>query len=119
MHTTTHTATSPKAIDLSEPDWVRFALIGLTLAMIGLFLILPLVTVLSEAFSKGWSAYGASLSHPDTLAAIRLTLLTAAVTVPLTTVFGISAAWAIARFDFRGKNLLISLIDLPFSVSPV
>lgn len=119
MHATTNTTTRPKAIALTDADWVRFGLIGLTLAIIGLFLVLPLATVLTEAFSKGWETYSASLSHPDTLAAIRLTLLTAAVTVPLTTVFGISAAWAIARFDFRGKNLLISLIDLPFSVSPV
>jgi sulfate/thiosulfate transport system permease protein len=83
------------------------------------FLVLPLATVLIEAFGKGWSAYAASLTHPDTVAAIKLTLLTALITVPLTTVFGVSAAWAIARFEFRGKNLLITLIDLPFSVSPV
>lgn len=89
------------------------------MTIIGLFLILPLATVLIEAFSKGWTAYSDSLTHPDTLAAIRLTLLTAAVTVPLTTFFGICAAWAIARFEFRGKSLLITLIDLPFSVSPV
>ncbi|WP_404359354.1 sulfate ABC transporter permease subunit CysW [Methylotuvimicrobium sp. KM1] len=116
--TTTH-AYQPKTIALNDPNWVRFGLVGLTLAFIGMFLILPLATVLIEAFSKGWSAYSDSLVHPDTLAAIRLTLLTAAVTVPLTTFFGICAAWSIARFDFRGKSLLITLIDLPFSVSPV
>jgi sulfate transport system permease protein len=91
----------------------------LTITVISLFLILPLATVLIEAFSKGWSAFASSLTLPDTLAAMRLTLLTAAITVPLTTVFGVSAAWAIARFDFRGKSLLTTLIDLPFSVSPV
>lgn len=108
-----------KSLTLSDPDWVRYALVGITLVVIGLFLVLPLATVLIEAFAKGWSAYASSLSHPDTLAAIRLTLLVALVTVPVTTVFGISAAWAIARFEFRGKSLLITLIDLPFSVSPV
>ncbi|MDD1641605.1 MAG: sulfate ABC transporter permease subunit CysW [Methylococcaceae bacterium] len=110
---------SNKKLTLSDPDWVRYILIGLALSIIGLFLVFPLAIVLIEAFSKGWSAYSASLTHPDALSAMRLTLLVAAVAVPLTTVFGISAAWAIARFDFRGKSLLITLIDLPFSVSPV
>jgi len=108
-----------KSLTLSDPDWVRYALVGITLVVIGLFLVLPLATVLIEAFAKGWSAYASSLSHPDTLSAIRLTLLVALITVPVTTVFGVSAAWAIARFEFRGKSLLITLIDLPFSVSPV
>jgi sulfate transport system permease protein len=108
-----------KKLTLSDPDWVRYTLIGLTLTIIGLFLVLPLLTVLVEAFAKGWDAYSSSLKHPDALAAMRLTLLIAAITVPLTTVFGIAAAWAIARFDFRGKSVLITLIDLPFSVSPV
>lgn len=108
-----------KPMALNDPDWVRYALVTLSLAVIGLFLILPLATVLIEAFAKGWSAYASSLTHPDALAAMRLTLLTAAITVPLTTVFGVSAAWAIARFEFSGKSLLITLIDLPFSVSPV
>ena len=108
-----------QGLSLNDATWLRYLLIGLSLATIGLFLVLPLVTVLSEAFAKGWSDYARSLSHPDALAAMRLTLLTAAITVPLTTVFGVSAAWAIARFDFRGKSLLITLIDLPFSVSPV
>jgi sulfate transport system permease protein len=103
-----------KPLTLSDSDWLRYALVALSLAIIGLFLVLPLATVLIEAFAKGWTAYGSSLTHPDTLAAIRLTLLVALVTVPLTTVFGVSAAWAIARFDFRGKSLLITLIDLPF-----
>jgi sulfate/thiosulfate transport system permease protein len=111
--------THSKSLIIGDADWVRYSLIALTLAIIGVFLILPLATVLIEAFAKGWSAYAASLTHPDTVAAIKLTLLTAAITVPLTTVFGVSAAWAIARFEFRGKSLLITLIDLPFSVSPV
>ncbi|TPQ26003.1 sulfate ABC transporter permease subunit CysW [Methylomonas koyamae] len=107
------------ALALKDADWVRLVLIGISLATIGLFLVLPLATVLINAFSKGWSAYATALQHPDALAAMRLTLLTAAITVPLTTVFGVSAAWAISRFEFRGKSLLITLIDLPFSVSPV
>jgi len=103
----------------ADPAWLRYVLIALTLSVIGLFLILPLAAVLLEAFAKGWSAYADSLGQPDTLAAIRLTLLTAAIAVPLTAWFGICAAWAIARFEFRGKSLLLTLIDLPFSVSPV
>lgn len=120
MHVTTtnHLQQNP-GVALTDPGWVRWGLVTLTIAVITLFLILPLATVLSEAFSKGWSAYASSLIQPDTLAAMRLTLMTAAITLPLTTVFGVSAAWAIARFDFRGKSLLTTLIDLPFSVSPV
>jgi sulfate transport system permease protein len=112
-------AQSTHPMALQDPSWVRYILIGLSLLFIGLFLIVPLAMVLIEAFAKGWSAYASSLTHPDTLSAIRLTLMTAAIAVPLTTVFGVSAAWAIARFEFRGKNLLITFIDLPFSVSPV
>lgn len=108
-----------KPLALQDSAYVRYSLIGLSISFISLFLILPLAMVLLEAFAKGWSAYADSLGHPDTLSAIRLTLMTAAIAVPLTTVFGVSAAWAIARFEFRGKNLLITLIDLPFSVSPV
>jgi sulfate/thiosulfate transport system permease protein len=120
MNTVAPTFTSnSKSFALNDPDWVRYLLVAITLAVIGLFLVLPLATVLIEAFAKGWSAYASSLSHPDTLSAIKLTLITAAITLPLTTLFGVSAAWSIARFDFHGKNLLITLIDLPFSVSPV
>lgn len=104
---------------LTDPRWMRLILIGISLSVITLFLVLPLATVLIEAFSKGWSAYAQSLSQSDTLAAMRLTLLTAFITLPLTTVFGVSAAWAIARFEFWGKSVLTTLIDLPFSVSPV
>ena len=103
----------------SEPFWVRAALIALALAFFGLFLLLPLVAVFAEAFKKGWSAYAAGVVHPDALAAIKLTLLVAAIAVPLNLVFGVAAAWAIAKFEFRGKQLLTTLIDLPFSVSPV
>lgn len=120
MNTISAVFSSPaKSQSRSDPRWVRLGLVALTMTIIGVFLLLPLVTVLIEAFAKGISAYVDSLLHPDALAAMRLTLLTAAIAVPLTTVFGVSAAWAIARFDFRGKNLLITLIDLPFSVSPV
>ncbi|VEB42140.1 Sulfate transport system permease protein CysW [Chromobacterium violaceum] len=84
-----------------------------------MFLLLPLFVVFAEALAKGWSTYLTALSEPDALAAVRLTLLAAAVSVPLNLAFGIAAAWAVTRFDFRGKQLLITLIDLPFSVSPV
>jgi sulfate/thiosulfate transport system permease protein len=108
-----------KPLTLNDAAWVRHTLVIISLLTIVLFLILPLATVLIEAFAKGWSTYSARLAEPDALAAMRLTLLVAAITVPLTTLFGVSAAWAIARFEFRGKSLLTTLIDLPFSVSPV
>jgi sulfate transport system permease protein len=104
---------------LIEPKLVRWGLTALALAFLGLFLFLPLVAVFTEAFRKGGAAYLAALSDPDTLAAVRLTLLTTVVAVPLNVIFGVAAAWAIAKFEFRGKNLLITLIDLPFAVSPV
>ncbi|HUL14083.1 MAG TPA: sulfate ABC transporter permease subunit CysW [Methylococcaceae bacterium] len=102
-----------------EPALVRWLLIGVALAFLAGFLFLPLAVVFSQAFSKGWMAYWSALSEPNALAAIRLTLVVAAISVPLNMVFGLSAAWAIAKFDFPGKSLLITLIDLPFSVSPV
>jgi len=104
---------------LSEPRWVRWSLTAIALGFLALFLALPLVTVFFEAFRKGAGVYLASLVDPDALAAIRLTLLVAFIAVPLNLVFGIAAAWAIAKFSFRGKQFLITLIDLPFSVSPV
>ena len=91
----------------------------LGLGFFSLFLLLPLAAVFAQALSKGWQLYAQALLDPDALAAIRLTLLVAAIAVPLNVVFGIAAAWSITKFDFRGKNLLITLIDLPFSVSPV
>jgi len=100
-------------------DWARYALTGAALAVIALFLLLPLLTVLVEGLRKGVDVYVAALAEPDTLAAIKLTLIVAAIAVPLNTVFGVAAAWVIARFDFVGKNVLLTLIDLPFSVSPV
>src|SRR5690606_2007745 len=102
-----------------QTDWVRWVLTGAALLVIALFLILPLLTVLIEGLRKGWDAYFAALVEPDTVSAIKLTLLVAAIAVPLNTVFGVAAAWTIARFDFFGKNVLLTFIDLPFSVSPV
>ena len=98
---------------------VRWLLSLTALAFLGVFLLLPLVAVLVEAFAKGWNAYVKALSGDDALASVRLTLITAAIAVPLNVAFGLSASWAIAKFDFRGKSLLVSLIELPFSVSPV
>jgi sulfate transport system permease protein len=104
---------------LRDPDWVRWSLTAIALGFIGLFLCLPLGIVIVEAFSKGWQTYWSALTQPDAQSAMQLTLLTALITVPLNTVFGVAAAWAITRFEFRGKSLLTTLIDLPFSVSPV
>ncbi len=98
---------------------MRRVLIGLALAFMTVFLFVPLVTVFHEALKKGWDVYVAAIVEPDALAAVKLTLLAAAISVPLNLVFGVAAAWAIAKFDFRGKNVLLTLIDLPFSVSPV
>lgn len=104
---------------LTEPAWLKWALIGPALAYLGLFLFVPLASVFVQALEKGVGAYLSALREPDALSAIRLTLLTAAVAVPLNLVFGVAAAWAVAKFEFRGKNVLVTLIDLPFSVSPV
>jgi sulfate/thiosulfate transport system permease protein len=102
-----------------EPSTVRVLLIGIALTFLALFLFVPLAAVFHEALKKGWQVYLAAITHPDALSAIKLTLLAAAIAVPLNTVYGVAAAWAITKFDFRGKNVLITLIDLPFSVSPV
>ena len=102
-----------------EPRWVKVVLLTVALAFFGLFLLLPLITVFIEAFRKGWLVYFTALVDPDARSAIYLTLIVAAIAVPLNLVFGIAAAWTIAKFDFRGKHLLTTLIDLPFSVSPV
>jgi sulfate transport system permease protein len=104
---------------LKDAVWVKWSLIAIAVSFISLFICLPLALVIFKAFSKGLEAYSSALTQADTLAAIRLTLLTAVVTVPLNTVFGIAAAWAITRFEFAGKSFLTTLIDLPFSVSPV
>ena len=104
---------------ITEPAIVRWLLIAIALAFLTLFLALPLAAVFGQAFEKGLSVYLDAIREPDTLSSIRLTLLTAAVSVPLNLFFGVTDAWAIAKFSFPGKNLLITLIDLPFSVSPV
>jgi sulfate transport system permease protein len=104
---------------LVEPAAVRGVLIAVALAFMGLFLVCPLMVVFAQALERGVGAYWAALRDPDARAAIRLTLLTAAIVVPLNAVFGLAAAWAIAKFEFRGKSLLLTLIDLPFAVSPV
>ena len=103
----------------TEAPWVRRTLIALALGFMLLFLVLPLAAVGAEALRKGWDAYFAALKEPDAWAAIRLTLITAAIAVPLNLVFGVAAAWAVAKYEFRGKAFLTTLIDLPFSVSPV
>jgi sulfate transport system permease protein len=103
----------------AEPGWVRATLIAIALAFAFLFLLVPLGVVFTEAFRKGWHAYLAAISDDDAWQAIKLTLMTAAIAVPANLVFGIAASWAIAKFEFRGKSLLLTLIDLPFSVSPV
>lgn len=102
-----------------DSPWVRAILIALSLIFLSLFLFLPLIAVFVEALRDGVGAYLAAITAPDTLSAIRLTLLTTCIAVPLNVVFGVAAAWAISRFEFRGKNLLITLIDLPVAVSPV
>ena len=103
----------------NEARWVRLTLVLLATAFLILFVVLPLVVVFTEALRQGWAVYVAALSEPAALAAVRLTLLIAAIVVPIHVVFGVTMAWAIAKFEFRGKSLLISLVDLPFSVSPV
>lgn len=108
---------APSALD--EPVWMRRLLISIALLFLALFLLMPLASVFAEALRKGWSAYVAAIVEPDALSAIKLTLLTAAIAVPLNLVFGVCAAWFIAKYEFRGKSVLITLIDLPFSVSPV
>ena len=102
-----------------EPAWLRWTLIAVAVGFLGLNLALPLAAVFAGAFAKGWAAYTAAVVEHDAIAAMRLTLLVAGIAVPLNIVFGLAASWAIAKFDFRFKSVLISLIDLPFSVSPV
>jgi sulfate transport system permease protein len=103
----------------SEPAWLRWPLCGLAFAFLALFLVVPVAAVFTQAFSKGSEVYLAAIREPVALAAVRLTLVVALIVVPLNTAFGVAAAWAVTRFHFRGKQLLVTLIDLPFSVSPV
>ncbi|HQR11682.1 MAG TPA: sulfate ABC transporter permease subunit CysW [Casimicrobiaceae bacterium] len=109
----------PRPSGTDEPRFVRWLLIAIALAFLTLFLFVPLVFVFVEAFKKGIGVYLAAITDPDAVDAIKLTLLTTMIAVPLNLVFGVAAAWAIAKFNFRGKNVLTTLIDLPFSVSPV
>ncbi len=102
-----------------EPVAVKVALTVLALGFLGLFLVVPLVAVFAQALEKGWAAYASALREPMALSAVKLTLLTAGIAVPLNLVFGVAAAWAIAKFEFPGRNALVTLIDLPFGVSPV
>jgi sulfate transport system permease protein len=111
------TGARPRSV--TEPGWVRGVLIGAAVLFLLGFLVLPLALVFAQAFSKGAATYLAALRDPDALSAIRLTLLTAVIAVPLNVVFGVVASWAIAKFDFPGKSVLLTLIDLPFAVSPV
>lgn len=117
VHTPIQGRSLPRA--LQEPPWARRLLVAAALSIVLLFLVLPLAVVLGEAFSKGLGTYLDAIAHPDARSAIALTLTAAGIAVPLNLVFGIAAAWAIAKFDFPGKSLLVTLIDLPFSVSPV
>lgn len=102
-----------------EPTWVRYTLIIIAMIFFLSCLILPLILVFVEAFKQGVGVYAQALVHPDTLSAVKLTLLTAVIAVPLNVVFGVAAAWSVAKFNFRGKSLLTTIIDMPFSVSPV
>ncbi|HET7216995.1 MAG TPA: sulfate ABC transporter permease subunit CysW [Vicinamibacterales bacterium] len=116
MQTSRQTATRP---GLTEPALVRAALTAIALGFLALFLFVPMAFLFAEAFRHGWSAYTSAITDGEALASIKLTLLVAALSVPANAAFGIAAAWAITRFDFRGKRLLTALIDLPFAVSPV
>jgi sulfate transport system permease protein len=118
--TTSHrAAASPRRHPHSEPPWVRWLLIASALAFLTLFLVVPLASVFAHALAKGLGPYIHSFHDPVTFSAIKLTLIAAGIAVPLNCVFGVAAAWAIAKFQFAGKQLLVTLIDLPFSVSPV
>ncbi|HKI02237.1 MAG TPA: sulfate ABC transporter permease subunit CysW [Thermoanaerobaculia bacterium] len=107
------------ATALTEPRWVRGLLLGTALVFLGFFLFIPLALVFAKAFESGWQTYLAAIKEPVALDAVRLTLTAAAIAVPINLLFGLAAAWAITKFRFPGKNLLITMIDLPFSVSPV
>src|SRR3954469_20111673 len=113
------TLLSARADTRTEPWLVRTSIIAIAVTFLTVFVVLPLVVVFAQAFSKGIGAYCSALTDPEALSAIRLTLTVAAISLSLNLVFGMIAAWAIAKFEFRGKTFLISLIDLPFSVSPV
>ena len=109
---------TPSAVG-SEPRWVRITLMLIAASFLTIFLFIPVIAVFAEALKKGWMVYLQSIVEADALAAIRLTLIAAGIAVPLNLVFGVSAAWCITKYEFRGKSILLTLIDLPFSVSPV
>jgi len=117
IHHPAHSKGAPRATH--DPKWVRWGLTAVALLFLASFLLLPLAAVFTEALRRGIGTYFAAVVDPDALAAIKLTVLTAAIAVPANVVFGVAAAWAISKFAFRGKSLLITLIDLPFAVSPV
>jgi sulfate/thiosulfate transport system permease protein len=119
MSTTMNPSQRRAQAGTTGPAWVRYSLIGLALTFMFFFLVLPLAAVFTEALRKGWDAYWMALQEPDAWSAIRLTFITALIAVPLNLVFGIAAAWAIAKYEFTGKAFLTTLVDLPFSVSPV
>jgi sulfate transport system permease protein len=104
---------------ISEPAWIRWTLIVIALVFLSLFLFIPLIAVFTEGLRKGFETYFAAITEPDALSSIKLTLIAAGIALPLNLVFGVAAAWAIAKFEFKGKSILITLIDLPFAVSPV
>ncbi|ASS66658.1 MULTISPECIES: sulfate ABC transporter permease subunit CysW [unclassified Paenibacillus] len=108
-----------RAKPVSEPRAVKWLLIGIAFVFLALIVLLPLLTVFIEGMKRGWDVYISALTDPDAVAALKLTLLVAVIAVPLNAVFGVAAAWLVTKFSFRGKNLLVTLIDLPFSVSPV
>jgi len=104
---------------LQEPRFVRYSLTFIALAFLAFFIVLPLVSIFFTAFQKGVDVYVAAITHPDALAAIKLTLTVVAIAIPLNAIFGVMAAWALTKFNFKGKNLLLTIVDLPFAVSPV
>jgi len=110
-------ATGPRVI--RNPWWVKVAFMTIAFTFVAGFLVLPLAAVFTEALRKGWGAFFAAFTDPDALSAVKLTLITAVIAVPANLVFGVAASWLIAKYDFRGKSLLTTLIDLPFAVSPV
>ena len=112
-------SSSPSRDPLQEPAWLRVLLIGAAVLSMALLVVLPLAMVLASAFGDGFRAWWSALAEPDALAALRLTLFTAAIVIPVNAVFGVFAAWALTRFEFRGKRVLLAFIDLPFAVSPV
>ncbi|RUT31661.1 sulfate ABC transporter permease subunit CysW [Paenibacillus zeisoli] len=116
---TSGSSMNPRTRSMKETSWVKWALIGLAALVLLWLIVLPLIVVITEALKQGWDVFLAAIVDPDAMSALRLTLLVAVITVPLNTIFGVAAAWAITKFRFRGKQFLITLIDLPFAVSPV